>query len=65
MKPVPDSQTATYMMTSDINKYLKKVGGVPIGNAAMLKIGKALNKNGFVRKKVKNRYKYAVEIIKH
>ena len=65
MKPVPDSDTTTYMMTSDINKYLKKVGGVPLGNAAMQKIGKALNKNGFVRKKVQNRYKYAVEIIKH
>ncbi|HRH57436.1 MAG TPA: VapE family protein [Chitinophagales bacterium] len=65
MKPVPDTETATYMMTSDINKYLKKVGGVPLGNAAMQKIGKALNKNGFIRKKIKNRYKYAVEIIKH
>lgn len=64
MKPVPDSETATYMMSSEINKYLKKVGGVPVSNAAMQKLGKALHKNGFIRKKVKGRYKYAVEIIK-
>lgn len=54
---------AVFMTATEITKFLSRHEKVPMGNSSIQRLGKALQKNGFTRKKVGERYKWNVSPI--
>lgn len=52
--------SAVYMTATEITRLLSRNERIPFGNSSIQCMGKSLQKNGFIRKKIGDRYKWCV-----
>jgi predicted P-loop ATPase len=53
-------ENVVFMTATEITRFLSRNERIPMGNASIQRMGKSLYKNGFLRRKVSDRYKWAV-----